>query len=347
MRKGSASSSTRTARKVLALALLALAWAPSPAHAQGAPPPADAGTADIDRARSLAKQANRALKAQSYAEALDAATQAEALYHAPFHLAIIGESLAALGRVAEAMTTFERLVSEPLPPTAPEAFRTAQEDGRRRLKELAARVPSLLVVVKGASPSAAKATVDGKPLSLASGVATRLDPGAHKVHVEAPGYAPFDQAVALPAKGGVVVVDATLETAAGPQAPGDGASSEPADGVKAPSPAPWAAAFAVGGAGLVVGGVTGGLFLSRLNALKARCHGNLCAASDQGEAQSIGALGNVSTAAFVVGGVGVAVGVIVLAVQRAGKGSQHAPEKPAAGVALGFQPGGATLGGWF
>src|SRR5271170_7744541 len=104
-----------------------LAFAPA-ARAQDKPAgPPDATASDIDRARALAKLANRALqKAQSYAEALDYATRAEALYHAPIHLAIIGEALIGMGRGAEAMATLERLVSEPLPANAPEAFRTAQ-----------------------------------------------------------------------------------------------------------------------------------------------------------------------------------------------------------------------------
>ena len=91
-----------------------------PAAAPAAPASADTPVSDIDRARALAKQANRALqKAQSYAEALDYATRAEALYHAPIHLGIIGEALIGMGRGAEAMATLERLVSEPLPPTRP------------------------------------------------------------------------------------------------------------------------------------------------------------------------------------------------------------------------------------
>ena len=85
-----------------ALASAVIGLTVTPAHAQekavvapAAPAaPASADLTDMDRARALAKQASRALqKAQSYAEALDYATRAEALYHAPIHLAIIAEAL--------------------------------------------------------------------------------------------------------------------------------------------------------------------------------------------------------------------------------------------------------------
>src|SRR5262245_49516702 len=105
-----------------ALASGVVTLAPAAAHAQdkpGADPAGAEPATDIERAGALAKQANRALqKAQSYAEALDYATRAEALHHAPFHLTIIGEALMGMGRVAEAMATFDRLVAEPLPANA-------------------------------------------------------------------------------------------------------------------------------------------------------------------------------------------------------------------------------------
>jgi hypothetical protein len=333
----------------LASSLLGVTFALA-ARAQGAPQEAGAaGTegpvADIDRARALAKQANRALHRASYAEALDCATRAEALHHAPFHLAIIGGALAGMGRGAEAMETLERLVSERLPPTAPEAALAAQEEGRRRLNELTARVPSLLLVVKGPPPSAVSATVDGKALSLAGNTATRFDPGSHKLHAEAPGYAPFDLTVTLPPKGGVVAVDALFE--ARPPAGVEQRGTKDAV-ARPPSRAPGAVVLSLGIAGLVVGGVTGGLFLSRLAALKARCPENRCSSADELEARSIGTLGNVSTAGLVVGGVGVVVGGAVLLSQRSSSKSTRASNAGGeGGFALELAPGGVTARGWF
>ncbi|MDI3285000.1 hypothetical protein [Polyangium sp. 15x6] len=75
--------------------------------------------------------------------------------------------------LAEALATYERLAAEPLGPTSPPAFRKAREEGSKRERALLALVPSLLVVVTGAATEDVKATVDGKPLALGTGVATR------------------------------------------------------------------------------------------------------------------------------------------------------------------------------
>jgi hypothetical protein len=331
------------------VAVTQAAYAQEPPPAQ--PAGGDASTSDIDRARALAKQAKRALeKAQGYSEALDDATRAEALYHAPIHLAIIGEALIGMGRLAEAMTTLERLVSEPLPPNASDAFRTAQEEGQRRLKALSARVPSLLLIVKGPPPTAVTLTVDNKPFELRGGTATRLDAGVHKVHAVASGYQTFDRTVTLPARGGVVMVEAPMEVswapAAGIEKPGPPPASPP-------SRAPWIAAFSVGAAGFIAGGISGGIFVSRVEALKARCPANHCAATDRSDAQSITTLGNVSTAALVVGGVGAVAGGIVILTQRFGRSAPRKTAEPSAlsssakAFALGLTPGGVSVKGWF
>ncbi len=119
----------------------------------------------------------------------------------------------------------------------------------------------------------------------------------------------------------------------------------------APSPIPWITALSVGGAGLIVGAVTGGMFLSQYNSLKARCPANECAPSDQSTAQSVQSLGTVSTVAFVVGGVGVASGAVLWFLQRDSHPSPRSPEgAPAQGASafsVGLTPGGVVARGSF
>ncbi len=102
--------------------------------------------------------------------------------------------------------------SEPLPTSAPKVFRDAQADGQTRLADLLARIPSVLVRVSGASTDSAQATLDDKPLDIASGVAVHADPGSHVVRVVADDRMPFEKTISLPNKGGVVVVDAVLQS---------------------------------------------------------------------------------------------------------------------------------------
>ena len=64
--------------------------------------PVSAQESAVDRARSLAQDAAELLEEKKFAEALDAATKAEELYHAAIHLLMAGQSLEGLGRLAEA-----------------------------------------------------------------------------------------------------------------------------------------------------------------------------------------------------------------------------------------------------
>jgi hypothetical protein len=278
---------------------------------------AQEGAANIDRARSLARESADLLEQGRYAEALDRATRAEALYHAPLHIAVEAESLEGLGRLVEAAAKYEELVAEPLTPSASRVFRDAQQRGRARLQKLLSRVPSLLIVARGAA--GATATVDGKPFALETGIAVRLDPGEHEVRVSAGGFRPFAQTVTLPARGGVVVLEAAL-------APENARS--PAPTVPPPAPAdaptrpgsrvPAVIAFAIGGTGLAIGAVTGGVFLTHLGQLEDSCPQHRCPPGQEPQIASTRALGNAATVGFVVGAAGVAAGTVLLFV-RPGK----------------------------
>ncbi len=288
--------------------------------------------ADVDRARELTHEAIALAEAGRHAEALDRANQAEALYHAPIHLRIIAEALEGLGRLAEAASTYERLVAEPLSASVPQVFRDAQDAGRARLRALLARVPSLLVVVRGAPAGDATATIDGRPYDLRAGSALRLDPGAHTLRVVASGHKPFERAVELPARGGVIVVEAVLEPvrATPPAQPrlettprGDQAD-RPGTVAPSGSRAPAFVAFAVGGAGLVVGAVTGVLALGKASDLEDSCPARRCATAQRAEFDGAVTLSTVSTIGFAVAGAGAGVGAVLLVLRSTSKGEARA-----------------------
>ena len=276
---------------------------------------------DIDRARTLAQDAADLLEDKKYADALDRAQQAEALYHAPIHLYMMAQAYEGMSRYADAVATYEKLVAEPLPASAPTPFKEAQNQAKSRLNALQARVPSLMVRVHGVPAGKATATVDGKPFDLEAGIAMRLDPGEHEVKVIAEGEQPFVKKVSLPDRGGVTLVEARLGKDAPAEQPEPTFTpTAPADeGVKRPSRAPAIVAFGIGAVGIGVGAVTGVMFLGRLGDLKDRCPENRCAAEDQEEIDSTGLLGNISTIGFGVGAAGVIAGVVLLAV---GSGSK-------------------------
>jgi hypothetical protein len=288
-----------------------------------------------DEARGLAREGKKALDAENYKEALDKVTRAEALYHAPTHLLLMGNAQAGLGRLADALATFEKLTAEPMPDAAPKAFKDALETGRKRVKELISRVPSVLIAVESAEAATPVVQIDGVTMNFSAGVAMRFNPGDHVVTVTAEGFDPVEQKITLPEKGGVVRVPILLQkkgapagsaTASAPATAGSttasasasetAAPTAPSASASTPSPsrAPAYVAFGVAGAAIAVGAVLGGVSLSMAGELKTVCKDNLCPESERGKLGSANALAHGSTATFVIGGLAAAAGFVLLAV---------------------------------
>jgi hypothetical protein len=313
-----------------------------------------------DEARDLAREGWKALDAENYKEALEKVTQAEALYHAPTHLLLMGNALAGLGRLADALDTFEKLTVEPIPDAAPKAFKDAQDTGRKRVKELISRVPSVLVAIENAEAATPVVQVDGTTMNFAGGMAVRLNPGEHVITVTAEGFEPVKTPVTLPAKGGVTRVPIALRKKGAPagsatasaaaSATASAAASTSAE-AKATGPAPSLrvpayAALGLAGAGVLVGAMTGGISLSMTGELKGICANNVCPENERGRLDTANALANASTALFVLGGVAAAAGVVLIVIDGGG-GSP----KPRTGSSATVEPwisvGGAGVRGRF
>lgn len=279
-------------------------------------------------ARELARAGWDALDKQDYKTALEKVTEAEGLYHAPTHLLLMGNAQAGLGRLVDALATFEKLAAEPLTAAAPNAFKEAQEAGRKRMKELLARVPSLLVVVESAEAAGVTVKLDGEKVTFPGGVAVRCNPGEHTIVVEAEGFPPATQKITLPEKGGVVRVPIALSKPSSP-APSSSVSAGPTAsaaptgsalvGPTGPQVKPLTiVTLGVAGASLVVGAITGGVTLGAAGDLKKRCPDNHCPNDEQGAYDSANTLATVSTATFVIGGVAAAAGAVLLTLDMLG-----------------------------
>jgi hypothetical protein len=267
---------------------------------------------DKDRAREFAQEAADLLDAKKYAEALETANKAESLYHAVYHLYIVARSLEGLERLTEAADTYERVLAEPLPPTAAKVFLDAQADSKTHLADLLARIPTVLVRVSGVRVEDAKATLDDKPIDIVAGVAVRTDPGSHVVRVTADGRVPFEKTVLLPNKGGVVVVEAALTPVQAPKTPTP--TPKPSGGSFLPVPV--LVSFGVGAAGLVMGSVAGAVELGKVGELEKACPNKACPASAQPELDKAHQLATLSTVGFAVAGVGAAAGVVLLVMRK-------------------------------
>jgi hypothetical protein len=83
---------------------------------------------------------------------------------------------------------------------------------------------------------------------------------------------------------------------------------------------------------------------STVSDIKSRCEGNQCLKSDAAAADRAAVYGNVSTVGFIVGGIGVATGVVLLLVRS---GDPEPSGGAAARVGVGIGPGSIRLEGAF
>ena len=120
------------------------------------------------------------------------------------------------------------------------------------------------------------------------------------------------------------------------------APSSVAAGVGAPStasswlPVAGYGALGVGVAGLAMGAITGGIVLGEVETLRSSsgpCTADLkvCAGPAKEGVEEVRTLGKVSTAGFVIGGVGAAVGIVLLVLPASRK---KAPSTPSVGIAV-------------
>ncbi len=324
---------------------------------------APAPTAEPDGDKALAIEwANKAqdrFDAGDYQGAIDAVREAQKHARPPTFAVLLAEAHEKLGKLLEAEAIYQSILETKLPATAPPPWRTAQSGVKGPLKALTQRIPSLLIAVAGVEPSMSTVTVDGLPFDAALlGRAVRTNPGKHTIAVSSPGMRPATRELVLK-EGENQQVTMTLAPAptksAAPTARPAGTARVPRVSSISASPAPsapgapasplWAVgrvvSFGIGGAGLIAGAITGGLVLGERQEIADRCRLDLkqkkCDPRDQAGVESVRMLADISTAAFVVAGVGAAAGTLFWLV----------PRKAAPGVKVGAGPTTIVVEGSF
>ena len=104
-------------------------------------------------------------------------------------------------------------------------------------------------------------------------------------------------------------------------------------------------ALGLGAAGLVLGAVTGGLAIGKHSNLKTECPTGSCdTTASQSDLSTYQTLGALSTAGFVIGGVGAAGGLVMLLMAPK---SESKPAPAAASIQPWFGPGSVGAFGTF
>jgi hypothetical protein len=295
--------------------------------------------ADVDRAaaRQLGEDGQKALTALDFKTAEADFARADKLVHAPTLLLGLARALAGQGKLLEAQEAYKRIVREGVAPGSPAVFQKAVDDATKEVADVSPKIGAVTITVKTAGgeaqPSSLQITWDGAPVNAATlGIRRPSNPGSHSLHAEADGYKSVDLKINVPVGG---AADAPLTLGKDPNAPAPatvpaatpatmpGASAPPST-APAPDQAtatgggpgiwPWVA-LGVGGAGLIAGGVTGFMAMSKHSDLVSACNNGPCPPSKQSDVDSYNTLGLVSTVGFIVGGVGAAAGVALLVLQ--------------------------------
>ncbi|HEX3774747.1 MAG TPA: hypothetical protein VHV51_09805 [Polyangiaceae bacterium] len=304
---------------------------------------ADPTAADRATARSLAGEGYQALQAKDYATAIDRFSRADALVHAPTLMIDWARSLVGVGKLVEAQERYEQIIREGVDPKAPKSWQKAFNDANTELAALKPRLAWVTINVAGTND--AHVTVDGAPVPPAAiGVRRAMNPGERLVRVVAQGYLPQKKTLQL-AEGSNTSADFTLQPDPDQQAQASTLldTSAPAPSEAPPKRKPTLAyvAIGVGGAGILAGGISGILAMSKHSQLSKACPGGACPNDQSDNLDSYHTLATVSDIGFAIGIPIAATGVALLLLNRP---SGEAPPPPATGFQVHPYFGGTSVG---
>lgn len=287
-------------RRLMAATAALVLLASSPALAQSA--------ADRETARSLMDEGDRKREGGDTKAALAAYQAADAIMKVPTTGIEVARTQVALGHLIEAKETLARVLRTPPKRNEPAPFVAARKAAAALDTDVSARIPSLLVTVTG-NERTASITIDGEAIPPAAASAARkVNPGPHAIVARA-GAAEKKQSVVVAERETKTVTIDLPEPKEAP-APVVAPPPPPESKVSAGPKIMTFGGFGVAAVGVGIGAVTGIMSLKQTSDLKKVCPNDGCPASRQSDIDSANKLGNVSTIAFVAGGVGIVFGVV-------------------------------------
>ncbi len=308
----------------------------SPAVAQSA--------ADRETARNRMEEGESRRERGDLRGALRMFEEADAIMRVPTTGLEVARTQVQLNLLLEAKETLARVKAIPAKAGEPAAFAQARKAADQLITDLGPRIPTLSVVLKNADPATPpRLTIDGEsvPLNVAES-GRKVNPGTHLIVVSAGNIEKKDEAKLVEGQTKSVTIDlggapaaSTGSGSSGTSSSGSSSSSSGDTGEKhgdRPSGGGGTSkglvygGFAVGVIGIGVGAVTGLMSFSKVSDLHEKCGGDMCPPQYKSDVDGAKDLGTISTISFIVGGAGVAAGVVGLLVPFGGE------EKAAAGT---------------
>ncbi|MBX3191199.1 MAG: hypothetical protein KF819_29650 [Labilithrix sp.] len=288
---------------------------------------AQRSAADIESARQLYNQGMQLRDAGDMRGAIEKFRAAHALGNTPITGIELCKAHAALGQPVEAREICLGVAR--IPPLAGETSRSqdARNDAARIAEDVKPRIASVRLhiagVPQGREPTV---TVDGAPVPVAALREPRaLNPGQHQITARV-GAGAETRAVVDVKEGENKELQLTV------QAPAEEPIAPPGGGYERPAPRDKSnglaiAGFVVGGIGVGVGAVSGIVAMSSESDLAKTCTDKICGPQDHDALDRARTWGTVSTAAFVIGAIGLVVGVTAVLTSPKSSSAALAPKR--------------------
>lgn len=301
-----------------------------------------------ETARGLMQTGDQKYAAGDYLGALKAYEGAHALVAVPTTAVALARAHASVGHFVEALDAAGAARRYPKRADEPEAFTVARQEAIEIENDLVSRVSRVHISVLGTeAETPLRITVDGVSVAAAAGHAVRVNPGERVVGASAPGYHAATKTIVL-TEGGSESIELVLEPNPDEVETADAeretAKPSPVEPTAPPPNMDWApymyTGFAVGGAGLLVGVISGAVAIHESTALEDACGGKRCPVDRADDVDAIDTFANVSNVGFVFAALGAGVGVVALVLDL---------QQPAADTAIRVDvgPGYLRIGGQF
>jgi hypothetical protein len=292
--------------------MIALSAVAGTAHAQ--PDAQQPSAADLESARELYREGKDLRQKGDLRGALERFKAAHGYGQTPVTGLELGKTHMQLGEIIEAREVFLSIARLKVASDETEKSASARTEAAELAEQLRPRIPTIVVKVSGVNPDTpAQVAVDGISTPVVSLSSTRkVNPGEHTIVVRASGRE--EKRSASLAEGetkevDVVFTDASPKSTDGATSDGASAADHPTGGGRSVHVATWIG-LGVGVAGLALGSVTGVMALGKAGNVKDACQGLSCPTSARSDVEDGRTVGNVSTIAFAVGAVGLAMAAV-------------------------------------
>jgi hypothetical protein len=248
---------------------------------------------------------------KNYKDALEAFKKAHAIMGVPTTGIEIARTMVLLGQLVEARDAALSVAHLPPQPKEPAPFQAARDEASKLADDLNTRIPTIKIVLTGADKGPApEVRIDDVVVgaeALKSPIAR--NPGKHDISAKRGSDIKSTQIELKESTPQTVTLDFT------PPKPATSESAAPPPPPPPPPPSsPWKSPLVLGGfgvaaVGVIAGGVTGFLAMSKASSAKSSCVNSECPPSTHSDIDSGKSMATISDIAFAVGIVGAGVGV--------------------------------------